>query len=340
MAMMFFRVNSVSRTHGANAVARAAYNSRDRLRAASLHRSFDYRARGGLEHSEILLPQHARAGADWARDRTQLWNAAEDAEHRRNSRVAREYLVALPHELSPAARLQLARGFAQGIADRYGGAVDLAIHQAPPGGDPRNFHAHMLSTTREVSEHGLGNKTWAEIPDGDRRARGLASGSAEMHHLRHWWADRANEQLREAGLDLHLDPRSHWERGDVSIPQPALTHEMILLERAGVRCLAAERLRAAYVAREQLLREWRQAHARSPAQELPSGLAPADPARSAALDVTALRSEPARELTPAEREQQAIERWLAYRNDRTKGSSPGLDRARERNRDHGAELDF
>ena len=78
------------------------------------------------------------------------------AETRKNARVARDILVALPVELNAEQRLGLVRGFSQELSDRYGFAVDVAIH-APrdfPGSDPRNFHAHLLATTREVNAEG------------------------------------------------------------------------------------------------------------------------------------------------------------------------------------------
>src|SRR5258708_15398808 len=89
-----------------------------------------------------------------------------------NARVAREYLVALPVELSPPQRLGLVRGVSQELSDRYGFAVDFAIH-APrdfPGSDPRNFHAHLLAPTREVTMDRLGAQTTLGMTDGNSRA--------------------------------------------------------------------------------------------------------------------------------------------------------------------------
>ena len=88
--------------------------------------------------------------------REALWNAAERAENRSNSRVAREYELALPHELSKAQRLELVRGFATEIANRHGVAVDFAIHAPHREGDTRNHHAHVLATTRVIEPAGLG----------------------------------------------------------------------------------------------------------------------------------------------------------------------------------------
>jgi len=82
---------------------------------------FDYTRKPGVEHSEIVLPtEAAKRDINWARVREALWNAAEAAENRSNSRVAREYELALPHELNPAQRKELVWAFSKDIADRYG----------------------------------------------------------------------------------------------------------------------------------------------------------------------------------------------------------------------------
>ncbi|MGO6841541.1 MobA/MobL family protein, partial [Rhizobium ruizarguesonis] len=89
--------------------------------------------------------------------RSTLWNAAERAEKRSDARIAREFEIALPHELTPDQRLVLTRAFAEDLANRYGAAVDLAIHRPGEGSDIRNSHAHLMMTTREVRETGLGD---------------------------------------------------------------------------------------------------------------------------------------------------------------------------------------
>ncbi|WP_230683709.1 MobA/MobL family protein [Pseudomonas lundensis] len=80
----------------------------------------------------------------------ELWNRVEDAEVRKNARVAREVLVALRAELSPAQRRELTQGIAQALADRYGTAGTLAAHTPDREGDQRNHHAHILMTTRRL----------------------------------------------------------------------------------------------------------------------------------------------------------------------------------------------
>ncbi len=151
----------------------AAYRAGERIRDERTGRTYDHTDRLDVLHKEIVLPSRlADETVVWAQDRTSLWNTAERAESRANARVAREYLVALPAELAPEQRLELARGFSLELSDRYGFAVDLTIH-APrnyPDSDPRNFHAHLLATTREAGAEGLGAKTSLEMHD-RRRGR-------------------------------------------------------------------------------------------------------------------------------------------------------------------------
>jgi hypothetical protein len=209
MAIMFLNVRSVSRSRGGNAVAKAAYVARERIADARTGKVYDYRRVPGLEHAEILLPETtAGFGADWARDRAALWNRAESSEPRANARVAREYTVALPHELPREARHALAKEFAQRIADRYGTAVDLALHGPTARGDTRNYHAHILATTRELTADGLGAKATIELNTHRRRARDLQHVAYEFRELRRNWAELANDRLREAHLDVRLEPRS------------------------------------------------------------------------------------------------------------------------------------
>src|SRR5690606_738291 len=147
MAIYHLSVKPVSRGVGRSATAAAAYRSASQVADRTTGQVFDYTRKSGVEHSEIVLPtQAAQRDIHWPRDREQLWNAAEEAEKRKDARVAREYEVALPHELSRQQRLELVRDFSQEIANRYGVAVDFAIHKPHREGDDRNHHAHVLTT--------------------------------------------------------------------------------------------------------------------------------------------------------------------------------------------------
>jgi ATP-dependent exoDNAse (exonuclease V) alpha subunit len=135
----------------------------------------------GLEHAEIVLPTAAaRRDINWARDRQALWNAAEAAKRRRDSRVAREYEVAVPHELTKAQRTELVREFSQDLANRSQVAVDLAIHKPGRAGDTRNTHAHILATTRTITATGMGAKASVELGDRDRGNAGLDTAANEI----------------------------------------------------------------------------------------------------------------------------------------------------------------
>jgi ATP-dependent exoDNAse (exonuclease V) alpha subunit len=137
-----------------------AYRAGEKLTNERDGITHDYTAKQGVEHAEIVLPEGV--SADWARDRSDLWNAAEFAEKRKDARVAREFEIALPHELSPEQRLEATRDFARELANRYGAAIDFAIHSPHDASDVRNHHAHVMMTTRQVMEDGLGDKTYLE----------------------------------------------------------------------------------------------------------------------------------------------------------------------------------
>ncbi|MGV1819795.1 Ti-type conjugative transfer relaxase TraA [Agrobacterium sp. CG160-95] len=211
MAIYHLSTKPVSRSSGRSAVASAAYrcavllvNQRDGL----VH---DFTRKEGVEHKEIVLPQGV--SADWALDRSSLWNAAEFAEKRKDARVAREFEIALPHELSVEGRLKAARAFAQDLANRYGAAVDFAIHSPSEHGDIRNYHAHVLMTTRQVGKAGLGEKTCLEHKNARLLANGMATTDMQLRDIRQSWEAIANRQLQREGLDVRIDHRSHIERG-------------------------------------------------------------------------------------------------------------------------------
>jgi Ti-type conjugative transfer relaxase TraA len=201
----------ISRASGRSAVASAAYRSAERLTNERDGLTHDFTRRGGVEHSEIVIP--AGIEADWAKDRSALWNAAEQAENRKDARVAREFEIALPHELSAEQRLAATREFAQGLADRHGAAVDFAIHAPHGDTDVRNHHAHLMMTVRAVGPEGFGDKTSIERENKWLLANDQPTSQMQLRDIRQSWEQVANEKLAEAGFDLRIDHRSHQERG-------------------------------------------------------------------------------------------------------------------------------
>ena len=211
MAIYHLSMKPVSRATGRSAVASMAYRAGEKLTNERDGITHDYTAKQGVGHAEIVLPEGVNA--DWARDRSDLWNAAEFAEKRKDARVAREFEIALPHELSAEERLEATREFAQDLANRYGAAVDFAIHAPHDASDVRNHHAHVMMTTRQVGESGLGDKTYLERENKWLLLNGLATTDMQLRDIRQTWEEIANERLAMAGLDIRIDHRSHMERG-------------------------------------------------------------------------------------------------------------------------------
>ena len=201
-----------------------------------------------------MLPSALR-DVGWAHDRERLWNAAETAEKRKDARVAREYEVALPHELNAAQRRDLVRAFAQDLAERHGGAIDVAIHRPHREGDTRNHHAHLLATTRVVTDAGLGSKTSIEWKDADRTKRGLESGRVEVTAIRSRWAAIVNEHLAEHGHAARIDHRSLDAQGIDREPTYHKGPAVTAIERRGEETRIVERMREDIGERLQLAAE-------------------------------------------------------------------------------------
>lgn len=211
MAIYHCSVRTISRSDNHSAVAAAAYRSGSVLRDERTGQSHNYRNRKGIIDAFILLPPHAPQSFT---DRLTLWNAAESAETRKNSRVAREVILALPHELSERERLSLTRDMALFLVSKYGIAVDAAVHapQEAKGDDPRNHHAHLLFTTRVVQQDGLGEKT--RILDDKEQ------GPIQIELIRQVWETLANDALQQAGFGAaKIDRRTLEAQGIDRIPQ-------------------------------------------------------------------------------------------------------------------------
>ena len=147
MASYRLSVKVHSRAKGHSATAAAAYRAAERIHDARTGEVHDYRGKGGVMHAEIVVPADSPA---WARDRESLWNAAEAAETRKNSCIARDVVVSLPAELTAEQRQALALTLAAELAERHHCAVDVALHRPDRHGDARNFHAHLLCSTRRL----------------------------------------------------------------------------------------------------------------------------------------------------------------------------------------------
>jgi len=210
MAIYHLRATMISRSQGRSATAASAYRVAERIEDRRTGLTFDYAARGGVDHTEILAPDHA---PDWVRDRSELWNRVEESETRKNSQVAREVRVALPDELTHAQRVALVRDYAQAQFVDRGMVADIALHAPGREGDERNHHAHILLTTREVDAEGFTtkNRDWnkVEVLEGWREA----------------WARDSNAALERAGIEDRVDHRTLVAQRDEALELAAAARE-------------------------------------------------------------------------------------------------------------------
>ena len=222
MASYHLAVKTISRSAGRSATAAMAYRAGVEIvdeRTGLIH---DYTRKQGVEHTLLVLPD---AAPDWAADRATLWNAAEQAETRKNSTVAREFEITLPSELDAEARRTLAVSFANEISARHGVAVDVAIHAPGREGDSRNHHAHLLLTTRRLTKDGLGEKS-REL---DQKQSG------EVERWRERWAKMQNLALEQAGVTERVDHRSFVRQGLDKVPTIHMGPAIAAIERRAER---------------------------------------------------------------------------------------------------------
>lgn len=207
MAIYHFNAQALSRSSGASAVAAAAYRSGKDLTDERTGERHNYSHRSGVDHAEIIAPDQA---PDWVQDRAQLWNAAEAAERRRDSQVAREVRVALPSELEGQEQRDLVREFCRQEFAGQGMVADVAYHDS--GGE--NPHAHILLTMRRIEGQGFGKKAreW--------------NGKERLNGWRESWADHANRALARAGRWERVDHRTlkaqrqdALQRGDLKVAE-------------------------------------------------------------------------------------------------------------------------
>ena len=328
MAIFQLQITPVARSAGRTATAAAAYRAGERIRDERTGALYNHSKREDVLHKEILLPSRVErtgAGMEWARDRSTLWNTAEKVELKSNSRVAREYMMALPAELSAEQRVALARSFSREIADRYHVAVDLAIHAPRPEGDPRNFHAHLLATTREVTPEGMGPKTGLDMDGGVRSELGLPPSRQEFRMLRARWAELTNEALREANIEARVDHRSLEAQGVDREPRPQLPWAAVAAERRGKRSEIAERIRERHRARVSARQERAAGVPNQTAEKQSDGARP----DSAPPQAAPPQAAPPQDMEA--RRRQAVQDWLHYRakleqggRDHESGRSPPL----------------
>jgi hypothetical protein len=227
MAIYHLHMKIITRGVGKSAVAAAAYRSGETLKNEFDGELHDYTRKGGIVHTEILLP--ANAPAEYS-DRNTLWNAVEKIEKQCNSQLAREVEVALPVELTMEQNISLLRGFVKNTFVDKGMIADIAVHIKKEG----NPHAHIMLTMRPFKD----DKTWgAKI----KKVNGKPvyttdwNGRNKAEEWRSAWADAVNGALAINGHSgTVVDHRSYARQGVDKIPSIHLGVSATQMERKGI----------------------------------------------------------------------------------------------------------
>lgn len=235
-------VKQVQRSAGRSSVASAAYRSGERIKDERTGIIHDYKAKGGVELARIYTPDTA---PQWAQDRAKLWNACEAKENRKNSCTARELEIAFPYEFNIMQRREAGGAIARELMRRYGCAVDIAYHNPSPEGDHRNFHAHILFTTRSfdpMTKDGWSKKKYREFSNDkiDVAGEKTTCGIYEVKALRKFVAREMNRIAEREKMQIITEYKSYETRGIEKIPTKKQGKEVTAMERKGEQTRRAE----------------------------------------------------------------------------------------------------
>ena len=205
MAIYHMQAKVVSRGSGRSAVAASAYMSCSRMYNDYDGIQHDYTRKHGLIYQEVMLPP--MAPPEW-KNREQLWNAVETAEKTKDSRLAREFVVALPVELDKGSNISLLQNFIQKNFVDMGMCADFAIHDT----DGHNPHAHILLTVRPLNENGTWQykteKEYLCIKDGEEK--GFTASEFKDAQKEGW---EKQYRYKAGKKKLYLTPSSAQEKG-------------------------------------------------------------------------------------------------------------------------------
>ena len=232
MAIFHLNESNISRSDGRSAVACAAYRACEKLEDQTYGKTQDYTRKKGLEYKSIYAPEHTN---EKLLDRQTLWNEVEKKEFnangsmKENARLAKEYTCALPHELTDQERIKIVDDFCRDFVKKHNVIVDACIH-APHDRDDetdnKNYHVHIMFTTRVVNEKGEFGKKQRTFND---------DGPKVLKDSRATFANVVNTALENAGLDERIDHRSYKDQGlDFLEPTKHEGHEVTALRRNGI----------------------------------------------------------------------------------------------------------
>lgn len=232
MASFHASTCAISRSAGHSATAKSAYISGQEITDSLTGEIHDYTRRDGVEHTEVILP----SGIDKEITAQELWNKAELAENRKDARVAREWTVALPHELNKEQRKELAQELAQEITDRYQVGTQLAIHAPSKYGDDRNYHVHILSTTRKIAQElNLTEKADIERDRKQCTQMGIPNSQEQIIQLREMISTKINQHLEKAQINEKVTHLSYKDQELYRIATKHMGKKITQLERKGIK---------------------------------------------------------------------------------------------------------
>ena len=239
MAMFRLEAKIFSREkRGRSVIAAAAYRAGVKLKDEIRGKIFDYARRSkGVVDSTILAPEGAPA---WATDSNTLWNAVEAGEKRVDAQLAREFILAVPPELTADSQFQTAVDWAQTHLVNSGMVAEVSLHHTKTGKNP---HVHILATLRRFDGDNFSSKKAREWND-----VGLLVKQRES------WAEAVNGALEKAGRNERVDHRSLKDRGIDREPEPKIGVAATAMKRRGVE---ADPDRFQLVRRVKLLNEVR-----------------------------------------------------------------------------------
>ena len=243
IAIYHCSIKIVSRGKGKSAVAAAAYRSGEKLTNEWDGLTHDYTKKGGVVHSEILLPAHAPPAFS---DRSTLWNSVELSEKSNNAQLAREVEIALPVELSREEQTRLVREYCSSQFVSKGMIADFNLHDTG-GGNP---HAHILLTMRPLDEKGAWlpkskkeyvldeNGEKIRLPSGRYKTRKVDlvdwNNRENAEVWRRAWADLANEYLAQNNRPERIDHRSYERQGIDQLPTVHVGVSATQMEKKGI----------------------------------------------------------------------------------------------------------
>ena len=243
IAIYHCSIKIVSRGKGKSAVAAAAYRSGEKLTNEWDGLTHDYTKKGGVVHSEILLPAHTPPAFS---DRSILWNSVELSEKSNNAQLAREVEIALPVELSREEQTRLVREYCSSQFVSKGMIADFNLHDTG-GGNP---HAHILLTMRPLDERGAWlpkskkeyvldeNGEKIRLPSGRYKTRKVDlvdwNNRENAEVWRRAWADLANEYLEKNNRPERIDHRSYERQGIDQIPTVHVGVSATQMEKKGI----------------------------------------------------------------------------------------------------------